>query len=85
MLGTTKGSPAEMIYPKLGYVKVLYSLCFSFKFFRVGDNGILCFWVLSSGKFVRLMFWEIGEVPKNGISPVDGSLLDEVLFYKDLR
>ncbi|KAG4440156.1 hypothetical protein IFR05_004365 [Cadophora sp. M221] len=48
MLGTTKGSPAEMVYPKLGYVK-------------------------------------IGEIPGNEISPVDGSLKDEVLFYKDLR
>ncbi|KAH7313126.1 acetyltransferase, partial [Rhexocercosporidium sp. MPI-PUGE-AT-0058] len=48
MLGTTKRSPAEMIYPKLGYVK-------------------------------------IGEIPGNELSPVDGSLKDEVLFYKDLR
>ncbi|KAG4414076.1 hypothetical protein IFR04_012777 [Cadophora malorum] len=48
MLGTTKGSPAEVIYPRLGYVK-------------------------------------IGEIPGHEISPVDGSLKDEVLFYKDLR
>ncbi|CZT03731.1 uncharacterized protein RAG0_10400 [Rhynchosporium agropyri] len=47
-LDTTKGSPAEFIYPKLGYTK-------------------------------------IGEIPRMQISPVDGSLLDEVLFYKDLR
>ncbi|PVH82617.1 acetyltransferase [Cadophora sp. DSE1049] len=48
MLGTTKGSPAEFIYPRLGYIK-------------------------------------IGEIPGHEISPVDGSLKDEVLFYKDLR
>ena len=28
---------------------------------------------------------QIGRIPKYGYSPVDGSLQDELWFYKDLR
>lgn len=48
MLDTTVGTPAEQMYPKLGY-EVL------------------------------------GVVPEYGISPKDGTLLDEIFFWKDLR
>ncbi|KAF4624524.1 hypothetical protein G7Y89_g13648 [Cudoniella acicularis] len=48
MLDTEVGSPAELVYPKLGYI-------------------------------------EIGIVPAYEISPLDGSLKDGRLFYKDLR
>ncbi|KAF2724317.1 acyl-CoA N-acyltransferase [Polychaeton citri CBS 116435] len=48
MLDTTIGSPAEHVYPKLGYTQV-------------------------------------GVIPKYGIHPLTGELVDEVFFYKDLR
>lgn len=48
MLDTEIGSPAEHVYPRLGYTKV-------------------------------------GIVPRYGISPKDGRLVDELFFYKDLR
>ncbi|TVY14514.1 Acetyltransferase [Lachnellula arida] len=47
-LVTEVGSPAELVYPRLGYI-------------------------------------EIGVVPKDQVSPVDGSLKDGKFFYKDLR
>ncbi|CAD0107511.1 unnamed protein product [Aureobasidium uvarum] len=42
------GSPAEGIYPRLGYTR-------------------------------------LGAIPRYGVSPKDGRLVDEVFFYKDLR
>lgn len=48
LLDTTVGTPAEHVYPRLGYRQVWY-------------------------------------IPEYGFSPKDGSLLDEVGFFKDLR
>ncbi|MCJ1440895.1 MAG: hypothetical protein MMC23_001381 [Stictis urceolatum] len=48
ILDTEVGSPAESVYPRLGYTRV-------------------------------------GVIPGYGISPKDGTLSDEVWFYKDLR
>lgn len=48
MLDIEIGSPAELVYPRLGYTRM-------------------------------------GVVPRYGISPKDGRLVDEVWFYKDLR
>lgn len=41
----------------------------------------------SAAEFVYPKFgWiEVGRVPKYGISPEDGRLVDELFFYKDLR
>ncbi|KEQ99621.1 hypothetical protein AUEXF2481DRAFT_35533 [Aureobasidium subglaciale EXF-2481] len=47
-LDTEAGSPAEGIYPRLGYTR-------------------------------------LGAIPRYGVSPKDGRLVDEVFFYKDLR
>ncbi|KAI4788511.1 acyl-CoA N-acyltransferase [Aureobasidium sp. EXF-8845] len=47
-LDTEAGSPAEGIYPRLGYTR-------------------------------------LGKIPRYGVSPKDGRLVDEVFFYKDLR
>ncbi|CAD0041142.1 unnamed protein product, partial [Aureobasidium pullulans] len=47
-LDTEAGSPAEGIYPRLGYTR-------------------------------------LGAIPRYGVSPRDGRLVDEVFFYKDLR
>ncbi|KAJ6589231.1 acyl-CoA N-acyltransferase [Mycena capillaripes] len=47
MLDTETGSPAEMVYPKLGYI-------------------------------------QLGTIPKYGVSPVDGSLMAETFFWKQL-
>jgi len=35
--------------------------------------------------YPRLGYKEIGVVPNYGFSPRDGSLVDEMFFYKDLR
>lgn len=48
VLDTIVGTPAEHVYPRLGYIR-------------------------------------IGVIPRFGISPKDGSLVDELFFYKDLR
>ncbi|KAL1310900.1 hypothetical protein AAFC00_001130 [Neodothiora populina] len=48
VLDTEVGSPAEAVYPRLGYTAV-------------------------------------GTIPRYGISPKDGRLVDEIWFYKDLR
>lgn len=47
LLDTTVGTPAEHVYPRLGYTRM-------------------------------------GMIPRYGISPKDGKLLDEVWFYKQL-
>ncbi|KAG9522831.1 acyl-CoA N-acyltransferase, partial [Aureobasidium melanogenum] len=47
-LDTEAGSPAEGVYPRLGYTR-------------------------------------LGAIPRYGLSPKDGRLVDEVFFYKDLR
>ncbi|KAH0356440.1 hypothetical protein KCU81_g24, partial [Aureobasidium melanogenum] len=47
-LDTEAGSPAEGVYPRLGYTR-------------------------------------LGLIPRYGLSPKDGRLVDEVFFYKDLR
>ena len=41
----------------------------------------------SGAEFVypKLGYKEIGIVPAYGFSPKDGSLLDEIFFYKDVR
>jgi hypothetical protein len=33
----------------------------------------------------RLGYNEVGRIPRYGISPRDGSLVDEIFYYKDLR
>ena len=48
ILDTTIGTPAEQLYPKLGY------------------------------KY-------LGVIPKYGIGPKTGNLVDEIFYYKDLR
>lgn len=35
--------------------------------------------------YPKLGYTELGVVPNYGISPADGSLVDEKWFYKDLR
>lgn len=35
--------------------------------------------------YPKLGYKTIGIVPKYGISPKDGKLVDEMFFYKDLR
>jgi hypothetical protein len=35
--------------------------------------------------YPKLGYKEIGIVPAYGFSPKDGSLLDEIFFYKDVR
>ena len=35
--------------------------------------------------YPKLGYTEWGVIPKYGISPADGSLVDEKFFYKDLR
>ena len=35
--------------------------------------------------YPRLGFKEFGVIPRYGISPVDGRLVDERFYYKDLR
>ena len=35
--------------------------------------------------YPKLGWTELGVVPKYGISPEDGRLVDEKFFYKDLR
>ena len=35
--------------------------------------------------YPRLGYIEVGVIPKFGISPKDGTLRDEIFFYKDLR
>jgi hypothetical protein len=47
-LGTTQGTPAEEVYPRLGWRRV-------------------------------------GVVERNGIHPLSGELIGEVLFWKDLN
>jgi hypothetical protein len=41
----------------------------------------------SGAEFVypKMGYQEIGIVPNYGVSPRDGSLVDEMFFYKDLR
>ena len=41
----------------------------------------------SGAEFVypKLGYKEIGIVPAYGFSPKDGSMLDEIFFYKDVR
>jgi len=35
--------------------------------------------------YPKLGYKEIGIVPAYGVSPKDGTLLDEIFFYKDVR
>jgi hypothetical protein len=35
--------------------------------------------------YPRLGYKEVGRIPRYGISPQDGRLVDEIFFYKDLR
>jgi hypothetical protein len=35
--------------------------------------------------YPKLGYKEIGRVPKYGVSPKDGTLQDEIFFYKDVR
>jgi hypothetical protein len=35
--------------------------------------------------YPRLGYTEFGRLPRYGISPIDGSLVDEIFYFKDLR
>lgn len=59
------------------------------RFYARSTNGfhLLDTTIGSGAEFVypKLGYKEIGIVPAYGFSPKDGSMLDEIFFYKDVR
>lgn len=74
-----------------GWWYVLFHGFFLCGFMFCGDSYLLSQMLdttIGSGAehvYPKLDYKELGVIPNFGFSPKDGSLVDEVFFYKDLR